>query len=133
MSLDPALARFLRDELGHGAPAADAQWQISSPVWIWRGNGNGPPPKAAWYFITIAGEAAKAIQAASGAAQAAWGSVKVEALIGETRWQTSLFPSKEAGGWLLPLKAAVRRAESLDDGHMVEVTLRLAPPPVQPG
>ena len=54
---------------------------------------------------------------------AAWGSVYVTVSIGDTRWQTSLFPSKEAGGWLLPVKAAVRKAERLAEGDAVTLTL----------
>ena len=33
--------------------------------------------------------------------------------IGQTVWQTSLFPHRESGGYLLPLKAAVRKAEGI--------------------
>ena len=57
---------------------------------------------------------------------AAWGSVYVEATIGSTIWRTSLFPSKQAGGWLLPLKAAVRKAEKIAEGSVVEAELALA-------
>ena len=52
-----------------------------------------------------------------------WGSVKIIAVIGETRWQTSLFPHKETGGFLLPVKASVRRAESIAEGD--DITVRL--------
>ncbi|MCB2066292.1 MAG: DUF1905 domain-containing protein [Erythrobacter sp.] len=53
-----------------------------------------------------------------------FGSVKVEASIGESCWQTSLFPQKD-GTWFLPVKAAVRRAEGLAEGEPVSVTLQL--------
>ena len=42
---------------------------------------------------------------------AGFGSVRVEATIGSTRWQTSIFPSKENATYVLPLKKAVRVAE----------------------
>ena len=51
-----------------------------------------------------------------------WGSLKVVATIGESRWSTSVFPSKDSG-WILPVKAAVRKAEGLGVGDAVEVTL----------
>jgi hypothetical protein len=91
---------------------------------LWQGNSEGPA-KGSWYFLTIDGETAQAIRAHATNA-AAWGSVYVEATIGATTWRTSLFPSKQAGGWLLPLKAAVRKAEKIVEGSDVEVVLALA-------
>ena len=54
-----------------------------------------------------------------------FGSVPVEATIGRTHWRTSLFPSKSAGGFMLPLKAAVRRAEGFGEGDSVRVILKV--------
>lgn len=119
---DPELARFLRDELGvDAAPSGPLDWTFTGPVWVWRGSGNGPPPKAAWYFITIDGDIAIAIRAAARGNTGGFGSVRITAIIGATVWQTSLFPSKNADGYLLPLKASVRRAEQLEDGSVVTV------------
>jgi hypothetical protein len=53
-----------------------------------------------------------------------FGSVKVTARIGGSRWQTSLFPQK-TGGWFLPVKKPVRLAEGLDFGDPVEGELEL--------
>jgi hypothetical protein len=121
-----ALARFIAQELGGDAPSTPACWTVSGPVWIWRGNGNGPPPKAAWYFLTIDGDAAAAIRAAVAGRTNGFGSVRVTASIGGTSWQTAIFPSKSLDGYLLPLKASVRRAEALDGGSIATVTLCLA-------
>jgi hypothetical protein len=122
------LARFLRDELGH-APEGTAgprpeSWIVRGPVWLWQGS-DGASAKGSWYFLTIDGETAQAIRAHAVNA-AAWGSVYVEATIGSTIWRTSLFPSKAAGGWLLPLKAAVRKAERIAEGSVIEASLALA-------
>ena len=127
--MDADLARFLRDELGV-APEGGAtgpwpkSWNVRGPVWLWQGS-DGAPAKGSWYFLTIDGETAQAIRA-SAVNAAAWGSVYVEATIGVTTWRTSLFPSKQAGGWLLPLKAAVRKAEKIVEGTVVEAVLALA-------
>ena len=53
-----------------------------------------------------------------------FGSVKVAVRVGDSRWNTSLFPQK-SGGWFLPIKKPVRVAEGLDFGDMVEVELEL--------
>ncbi len=54
-----------------------------------------------------------------------FGSVKVTATIGKTHWSTSLFPHKETGGFLLPLKADVRRSEKLAEGDTVTARLEI--------
>jgi hypothetical protein len=52
-----------------------------------------------------------------------WGSVRLRIRIGASAWQTSAFPSKEQG-WIVPVKAAVRRAEGLTEGDAVTVELQ---------
>lgn len=127
---DTDLARFLSEELGvDSASTNDAppSWSITAPLWLWRGTrADGTPTPAAWYFITIAGDLADAIREASRgrvSSKGGFGSVRVTATIGTTSWQTSVFPSKDAGGYLLPVKASVRKAESLADGSTAKVTL----------
>jgi Domain of unknown function (DUF1905) len=127
--MDPELARFLSEELGEAVTDAPTVWDTEGPVWIWRGSDNGVPPKAAWYFLSITGETAAAIAAiaAVGAGRSGgFGSVRVDARIGTTSWQTSLFRDRAEARYLLPLKAAVRRAEGLEAGMVVPVRLAMA-------
>jgi hypothetical protein len=95
---------------------------------LWRWQSAAAP--AAWFFVTIAGEAADGIRLAAISGQwldgrKGFGSARVEARIGDTSWKTSVFPHKESGGWLLPVKAAVRKAEGLAEGDEVTVTVSL--------
>ena len=53
-----------------------------------------------------------------------FGSVRVTVTLGDSQWQTSLFPNKD-GSWFLPIKKPVRVAEGLVDGDEVEVRLEL--------
>ena len=92
----------------------------TGPVWIWRAE---PPAKGSWHFLTISGEAATAIRSAAGGRSGGWGSVRVTVTIGETDWQTSLFPNKQAGGFMLPLKADVRKREGVNEGDVVSATI----------
>ncbi len=99
---------------------------VSTPLWRWQ-SATAP---AAWFFVTIAGEVADAIRLAAIGGQwldgrRGFGSAKVRATIGGTSWSTSVFPHKESGGWLLPVKAAVRKAEGLSESDMVTVTVSL--------
>ena len=117
------LARFLREELGGDAPAGGS-WGVTGKLWRWQGKDkDGSSSPVSWFFITIDGPVAEAIRAASPGRTAAWGSVYVSVTIGATSWRTSLFPSKEVGGYMLPVKAAVRKAEHLAEGDVVLVRL----------
>lgn len=123
--LDPELVRFLREELGHDLPNG-GEWTFSGPVWLWKGqNADGKPSATSWHFLTIAGAVAEAVRAAAPGRSAAWGSVYVSVTLGATSWKTSLFPSKNVAGYLLPIKAAVRKAERVAEGDVVTVKLRV--------
>ena len=80
--------------------------------------------EASWVFITLPSEHADQI-----ADLVPWrrgfGSVKVRVEIGEIEWTTSLFPSKEAGSYVLPIKRAVRERAQLTIGDVADVTIRL--------
>lgn len=54
-----------------------------------------------------------------------WGAIPVAARIGDTQWETSLLPRD--GGYVLPLKTAVRSREGLADGDAVTVGMTVAP------
>ena len=97
----------------------------TGPLWRWTGaSGTGT-----WHFLTLDGEAGEAL---SGTAlirklegmSRGWGSLKVVATIGESRWSTSVFPAKDTG-WILPVKASIRKAEGVSEGDWVEVVLEL--------
>jgi hypothetical protein len=97
----------------------------TAKLWLWSSDKGA----GSWHFLTIKGEVAEAIHALAlmrrleFGQRRGWGAMKVLARIGETGWETSIFPDKGSGGWLLPVKAAVRKAEGLVAGDVVEVTV----------
>src|SRR5690554_3783493 len=92
-------------------------WEVSAPAWQWK-SGN-------WIFLTVPEEASDEIAEAAEGRAGGFGSVRVEVTCGATTWRTSLFPSVEAGAYVLPLKKSVRQAEGIDEGVMVRVHLRV--------
>jgi hypothetical protein len=100
---------------------------LKTPLWLWTTD----KAPASWHFLTIDGEVGDAIKATSimrrleGGRSRGFGSMKVTATIGGTSWATSIFPAKDVGGYLLPVKAAVRKAEGIVLGDEVDVTLTL--------
>ena len=85
-----------------------------------------PSEKAAWHFLTLDRAARKrADEIASARARKGWGQIAVVAKTGGTSWETSIFPDKEMG-WLLPVKASVRRKERIEEGDEMTVRLEIA-------
>jgi hypothetical protein len=89
--------------------------EFSGEVWFWR----GPSP---YHFVTVPGDESAELQETSALVTYGWGMIPVEVRIGSTRWTTSLFPKD--GGYVVPLKDLVRKAEGIDVGDTV--TLHLA-------
>ncbi|HEY0189365.1 MAG TPA: DUF1905 domain-containing protein [Cellulomonas sp.] len=77
---------------------------------------HGPAPHQ---FVPVPPDACAELRAVSRVVSYGWGVIPVTARIGGTTWTTSLFPKD--GGYLLPVKVAVRRAERLDVGSRVSV------------
>jgi hypothetical protein len=98
---------------------------FTAPLLVWRIENEGEMS-----YVRIAGEAAEAIGAYElmrrlELGRRGFGSVKVDVAVGDSRWSTSVFPQKE-GGWFLPVKKAICRAEGLceDDEVAVRLVLR---------
>jgi len=91
----------------------------TGPLVRWSGD------KATWYFILLTGDVVGEIHYAAMGRTGGFGSVKVQATIGDTSWNTSVFPDRKNGGFVLPVKAAVRKAESLNEGDQVKLTLHI--------
>ena len=92
---------------------------VTSLLWIWKGEAAGR-----WYFITVSEEQSDEIRAHAFGNPRGFGSVKVEARIDEVVWRTSVFPLN-SGGYLLPVKAEVRRKAEIAAGDEVTVILEL--------
>ncbi|MGB8859211.1 MAG: DUF1905 domain-containing protein [Ilumatobacteraceae bacterium] len=93
--------------------------EFSGELWFWR----GPAP---WYFITVPDAECQILKDEWTFASYGWGMIPVTARVRDTSWTTSLFP-KDAR-YVLPVKAAVRDAEQLDEGDspLVHMTIRLS-------
>jgi hypothetical protein len=88
--------------------------EFSGEVWFWR----GPSP---YHFVTVPEDESAELQEMAAAVTYGWGMIPVAARVGETRWTTSLFPKD--GGYVVPLKDLVRRAEGIDVGETVTLLL----------
>ena len=87
---------------------------FSGEAWFWR----GPSP---YHFVTVPDGESAELHAMSALVTYGWGMVPAEVRIGSTRWTTSLWPRN--GGYVVPLKDLVRKAERIDVGDTVTVRL----------
>lgn len=84
-------------------------------LFYWR----GPAP---FHFVRLPEDMCTELHGIAPEVSYGWGMIPVRARIGGTEWTTSLFPKD--GGYLLPIKDAVRRAEGgLDSGAPAEIHL----------
>jgi hypothetical protein len=90
--------------------------EFSGEVWHWK----GPAPH---HFVSVPEDDAAEIESVAGAVTYGWGMIPVTVRLGGSTWTTSLWPKD--GGYIVPLKLAVRRAEQVDVGDPVTVRLTL--------
>jgi hypothetical protein len=93
---------------------ASMDLEFSGEIFYWR----GPAP---FFFVTIPEEPSSDIKAISREATYGWGVIPVTVEIGSTTWKTSLFPKGNL--YLVPIKANIRQAESLEEGDDVTIHL----------
>ena len=89
--------------------------EFSGELVEWR----GPAP---YYFVPLPLDAADLVDDVK-AEVVYWGVVPVRARIGGTEFTTSMVPREET--WFLPVKDAVRKAEAIGLGDVVDVRLRV--------
>ena len=95
------------------------EWTFSADVFAW--GEDGP----SWRFLRLPLDVADEVRDVAGE-PAGFGSVRVHARIGQTVFATSVFPEKDSGSYLLPVKKSVRAKEGIDDGDRVTVRLDVA-------
>jgi hypothetical protein len=90
--------------------------EFAAPMFEWR----GPAP---YHFLAVPEDEADQIRETSAFVTYGWGMIPVRGRIGETDFTTSLSPKD--GGYVVPIKDAVRRPEGLVLGDEVTVHLTI--------
>lgn len=93
-------------------------FRLKAKVWLYAG-------KSAWHFATLPKRVTNQIKSLFGGLERGWGSFPVSVTIGKTTWQTSIFPDSKTATFLLPLKAEVRKKESLVEGKTITIKIEL--------
>lgn len=90
--------------------------EFTGEIWEWR----GPAP---YHFVSVPEDECAELVEVSALVSYGWGMIPATVRIGSTDWATALWPKD--GGYVVPLKDKVRRAESLTLGDIVTVGLTI--------
>jgi hypothetical protein len=92
--------------------------EFSATLFEWR----GPAP---FYWLAVPEDSCDYVRAEAAEASYGWGAIPVRVRVGTTEWETSLLPKN--GGYVLPVKIAVRERERFGDGDTVTVAISISP------
>ncbi|TPW74811.1 DUF1905 domain-containing protein [Schumannella soli] len=95
------------------------EFEFEAQLWRWEVR------REDWGFVSVPPEASEEIrELAEVLPPRGFGSIRVEVMIGATRWRTSIFPDGD-DSYSLPIKAAVRRRHGLEIGDTATVHLTI--------
>jgi hypothetical protein len=97
-----------------GVPEVD-EWKFAEPIWYWR----GPAP---YHYVTVPERVRDGLREWAFISYG-WGMIPVTVRLGASQWATSLWPKD--GGYIVPLRAQVRRREQVELGDTVTVGLTI--------
>jgi len=93
---------------------------FAAELWRWAARRDD-----SWAFVSLPVEASEEIRARTAGRRRGFGSVRVRVTVGDSTWLTSIFPESKSGAYVLPVKQAIRRAESLEVGDVASVTVEV--------
>jgi len=93
-------------------------YEFESTLWAWAAR------KELWVFATlphdVSDEIAERPRPPSG-----FGAVPVRVRLGDSTWETSIFPGVDEGAYVLPIKKAVRAKAGVEVGDTVAIRVEL--------
>ncbi|HCT75320.1 MAG TPA: DUF1905 domain-containing protein [Micromonosporaceae bacterium] len=93
---------------------------FDAELWMWDAR-----RADSWIFVSLPAEVSEEIREMAGGPRRGFGSLRVRVTVGASTWATSIFPGSGGGNYVLPIKRAIRKAETLDVGDIASVTVEL--------
>ena len=91
----------------------DLKWEAKVDTW---------GPDGGWHFVRLPRDTYADLRELASPHKRGFGSIKVRVNIGVTVWETSLFPDSKDKSYILFIKKAVRKAESINLGDIVKTS-----------
>ncbi len=76
-----------------------------------------------WYFVSLPLKLSTEIRRAFKSEEAGWGRLKATARIGAAEWKTAVWFDTKKKTYVLPLKAEIRKSESIQVGKSLKITV----------
>jgi hypothetical protein len=92
---------------------------FDAELWLWEAR-----RADSWTFVSLPIEESEEIRELAAGPRRGFGSLRVRVAVGGSTWTTSIFPG-DGGGYVLPVKRAVRKAEAIEAGDTATVTVEL--------
>jgi hypothetical protein len=86
---------------------------FDAELWVWDAR-----RADSWTFVSLPADASDEIRELANGPRRGFGSLRVRVTVGGSTWTTSIFPDSARGGYVLPVKRAVRKIEALDAGDI---------------
>lgn len=96
--------------------ASSKTFSVRGEIWLY-------PGKAGWHFLTLDKKTAANIRSFVNGDCSAWGSVRVTVKVRAYTWETSIFPDRKLGSYLLPIKKQARKDLGLSEGMRLSASL----------
>ena len=94
------------------------KYDFSAEVWQHSGVGG-------WYFVSVPNSISREIRTMLRSEEEGWGRLKAIAVIGKSQWKTAIWFDTKRDEYLLPLKADIRKKETIEVGKIIGVSLLL--------
>lgn len=94
----------------------EIKYNFNSKPWKYIG-------QAGWTFISLPKHTAKEIRDSLKSEEEGWGRLKAMAKIGKTQWKTAIWFDTKMNTYLLPLKAELRKKESIEIDKNIALTI----------
>jgi len=92
-------------------------YTFDAKIWVYSG-------QAAWHFVSLPINIADEIkEISSSLPRSGFGSLRVNVTCKDISWDTSIFPDKKSGSYLLPIKKDILKKSALTVDDMVRLTI----------
>lgn len=91
-------------------------YSFSGVVWQY-------PAVGGWYFVSLPTDMTEEIRKHLNWLGEGWGRLRVTAKAGSSSWETAIWFDKKHCTYLLPIKAEIRKKESIAVNHEIVITL----------
>jgi hypothetical protein len=108
----------LKSKIRNQEKLIETSFAFRAKIWKYEG-------PAGWCFVTIPKSTAKRIRVIHQDSEEGWGRLKATVTIGGSSWNTSIWFDTKADSYLLPIKVAIRKKESLAIGKFLNGRLVL--------